>query len=67
MIRLGKGSYVALDSFLRRPLPGMKEILGEIEGFRKREKVGKEKVVLIVEGEGLERESKERLKELRDA
>jgi len=45
----------------------MKEILGEIEGFRKREKVDKEKVVLIVEGEGLERESKERLKELRDA
>ncbi|GAA5851164.1 hypothetical protein JCM5353_007375 [Sporobolomyces roseus] len=67
LIRLGKGSYIALDSFLRRPLPEMKEILEEIEGFRKREKVGKEKVVLIVEGEGLERESKERLKELRDA
>jgi len=38
----------------------------EIEAFRKKEKLGKERMVLIAEVEGMDTEGKERLKEVRD-
>jgi len=66
LVRLGKGSFISFDSFLRRPLPDTKEIVKEIEALRKKEKLGKERMVLIAEVEGMDTEGKERLKEVRD-
>ncbi|GAA5906396.1 uncharacterized protein JCM6883_005538, partial [Sporobolomyces salmoneus] len=66
LIHLGSGAYQICDALLRRPLPETDEIIKEIQQFAKSRKIEESRIVLVADMQGMEKEVKQRLIEVRN-